>query len=76
MQAALPDILRETPKSFYAETLEFIESNAQLFFKKISAIPGLKPVMPQGAMYMMVRYAFNIARYSCNIFVSSMSFPF
>lgn len=55
VQAALPDILKETPKSFYDETLEFIESNAELFYKKISTIPGLKPVMPQGAMYMMVR---------------------
>mgnify|MGYP002153701563 FL=1 len=55
IQASVPGILKETPKSFYAETLDFIESNAQLFYSKISAISGLKPVMPQGAMYMMVR---------------------
>ncbi|KAL4234597.1 hypothetical protein ACF0H5_006238 [Mactra antiquata] len=54
IQAALPDILENTPESFYTETLEFIESNAKLFYKHISAIPGLKPVMPQGAMYMMI----------------------
>ena len=58
IQAAVPDILKATPQSFYDETLSFIESNAQLFYKRILAIPGLKPVMPQGAMYMMVRFDF------------------
>ncbi|GFS03954.1 tyrosine aminotransferase [Elysia marginata] len=37
IQAALPRILRDTPQSFYTETLDYIQ-----------------PVMPQGAMYMMV----------------------
>lgn len=54
IQAAVPDILTKTPQSFYSDTIKFIESNAKLFYKKISAIPGLKPVMPQGAMYMMI----------------------
>ncbi|CAG2232828.1 TAT [Mytilus edulis] len=54
VQSALKDILKNTPKSFYAETLEYIEDNAKLFYKLISEIPGLKPVKPQGAMYMMV----------------------
>lgn len=54
IQAAVPDILSKTPQSFYDDTIKFIESNATLFYKKISAIPGLKPVMPQGAMYMMI----------------------
>ncbi|XP_060552086.1 tyrosine aminotransferase-like isoform X2 [Ruditapes philippinarum] len=54
IQAALPEILKDTPKSFYTDTLTFIESNAKLFYEKISKIPGLTPVMPQGAMYMMI----------------------
>lgn len=54
VQSALKDILKNTPQSFYAETLEYIEDNAKLFYKLISEIPGLKPVKPQGAMYMMV----------------------
>ncbi|CAC5375285.1 TAT [Mytilus coruscus] len=54
VQSALNDILKNTPQSFYAETLEYIEDNAKLFYKLISEIPGLKPVKPQGAMYMMV----------------------
>lgn len=54
IQSALPTILKDTPQAFYTETIQFIESNAKLFYEKISAIPGLKPVMPQGAMYMMI----------------------
>lgn len=54
VQASLPEILQDTPKSFYSETIQFIESNAKLFYNKLSNIKGLKPVMPQGAMYMMV----------------------
>ncbi|XP_053402805.1 tyrosine aminotransferase-like [Mercenaria mercenaria] len=54
VQASLPEILKDTPKSFYSDTLQFIESNAKLFYEKISAIRGLNPVMPQGAMYMMI----------------------
>ncbi|KAH3772763.1 tyrosine aminotransferase-like isoform X2 [Dreissena polymorpha] len=54
IQAAIPDILKNTPRSFYSDTLEFIESNAKLCHETISKIPGLKPVMPQGAMYMMI----------------------
>lgn len=54
VQAATPDILTKTPQSFYDDTINFIESNAKLFHKRVSAIPGLKPVMPQGAMYMMI----------------------
>lgn len=54
VQAALPSILANTPESFYRETLEYIENNANVFYQHLSQVPGLKPVMPQGAMYMMV----------------------
>ena len=54
VQGAVPAILRKTPKHFYKDTLDLIEENAKLAFHKLSAIPGLKPVMPDGAMYMMV----------------------
>lgn len=32
----------------------FLQINAQICYKTLSAAPGLKPVMPAGAMYMMV----------------------
>merc|ERR1712223_692585 len=47
-------ILKETPASFFNETLDQIEANAKLAFEKLSQVPGLRPVMPSGAMYMMV----------------------
>lgn len=55
IQGALPAILKNTPKSFFEDTINTIKRNAQLAFTKLKAVPGLMPVMPQGAMYMMVR---------------------
>jgi len=54
VQAAVPDILTKTPEDFYQSTLAYIENNAKMFYSHLSKVPGLKPVMPQGAMYMMV----------------------
>ena len=55
VQGALPSILKDTPRSFYDDTLDTIEANAKIAFEKLSQVPGLRPVMPSGAMYMMVR---------------------
>jgi hypothetical protein len=54
VQSALPDILTGTPQHFFDETLQYVEENARNFYSKLNKIPGLKPVEPQGAMYMMV----------------------
>ena len=54
VQGALPDILRETPQQFFDATVNVVRRNAELAFERLRAIPGLRPVMPQGAMYMMV----------------------
>ncbi|KAK7070917.1 hypothetical protein SK128_004885 [Halocaridina rubra] len=54
VQGALPAILGETPKEFFVDTIKQIEDNANLCFSQIDSIPGLRPIMPQGAMYMMV----------------------
>ncbi|ORX56272.1 tyrosine aminotransferase [Hesseltinella vesiculosa] len=54
VQAALPDILHRTPDQFYQDTITQLEENTQLSMDAVSKIPGLKPVQPQGAMYMMV----------------------
>eukprot|EP00090_Calanus_glacialis_P032098 TRINITY_DN53259_c0_g1_i1.p1 TRINITY_DN53259_c0_g1~~TRINITY_DN53259_c0_g1_i1.p1 ORF type:complete len:524 (-),score=99.28 TRINITY_DN53259_c0_g1_i1:373-1944(-) len=55
VQGALPTILKSTPKSFFDHTISVIKKNADLAFRKLRNVPGLMPVMPQGAMYMMVR---------------------
>ncbi|XP_076448887.1 tyrosine aminotransferase-like [Babylonia areolata] len=54
VQAALPDIFANTPQDFFQSTLQYIKKNAERFYQRFCEIPGLKPVMPQGAMYMMV----------------------
>ncbi|XP_021191290.3 tyrosine aminotransferase [Helicoverpa armigera] len=54
MQKALPRILKETPQSFYDDTIRFIESQAKLAYQELKKTPGLRPIMPQGSMYMMI----------------------
>ncbi|CAL4116174.1 unnamed protein product, partial [Meganyctiphanes norvegica] len=55
IQGALPTILAKTPKSFFEGTIQQIQDNAKMAYNLVSAVPGLHPIMPQGAMYMMVR---------------------
>ncbi|XP_062860341.1 tyrosine aminotransferase [Trichomycterus rosablanca] len=54
VQGAVESILNETPSKFYQSTINFIKSNAEICFSELSTIPGLNPVMPSGAMYLMV----------------------
>lgn len=55
IQAAIPDMFKNTPESFFIETMEVFEKNASLCYSKLKDVPGLQPVMPEGALYMMVR---------------------
>ncbi|TMS05441.1 Tyrosine aminotransferase [Larimichthys crocea] len=54
IQGALESILNNTPQSFYNKTISFLKSNSEICFNELSTIPGLNPVMPSGAMYLMV----------------------
>ncbi|EDO40513.1 predicted protein [Nematostella vectensis] len=54
IQAALPDILAKTPDSFYENAINVMQTNAKLVYEELCRIPGLTPIMPCGAMYMMV----------------------
>ncbi|XP_076062960.1 tyrosine aminotransferase-like [Oratosquilla oratoria] len=54
VQGALSAILEGTPQSFFTNTLTQIQKNADLSYGLLSVTPGLRPVLPQGAMYMMV----------------------
>jgi len=56
VQAALPSILKNTPKSFFKETMEKLENAANTIYKELAKIDGLYPVKPEGAMYMMVGF--------------------
>ncbi|XP_076337363.1 tyrosine aminotransferase-like [Tachypleus tridentatus] len=54
IQGALPTILKETSQRFYNGTVECVRRNAELSYTILSQVPGLNPIMPAGAMYMMV----------------------
>lgn len=54
IQGAIPEILEQTPESFYKETLGTLEAHAKLSVTRLQTIPGLKVIVPTGAMYIMV----------------------
>ncbi|XP_036318403.1 tyrosine aminotransferase [Rhagoletis pomonella] len=54
VQGALPEILQKTPKSFFDDVINTIYANARLSYHLLKAVPGLNPIMPEGAMYMMI----------------------
>ncbi|KAM9816537.1 tyrosine aminotransferase isoform X1 [Syngnathus typhle] len=54
VQGALEGILNNTRLGFYDDTIHFIKSNAEICFKELSTVPGLNPIMPSGAMYLMI----------------------
>lgn len=54
VQGALPEILQNTPQSFFDDTIGQVQQNAEIAFDKIKDCPGLHPIKPKGAMYMMV----------------------
>ncbi|XP_043257807.1 tyrosine aminotransferase [Colletes gigas] len=54
IQGALPAILRNTPQKFYDDVMCTLHSHSKLAYNCIIKIFGLRPIMPDGAMYMMV----------------------
>lgn len=54
VQGALPDILEGTPQAFFDDCIETVQKNAVIAYSVLNDVPGLRPVMPAGAMYMMV----------------------
>ena len=54
IQAALPDMLKNIPDSYHESNMDFFEENARLCYEGLKDVPGLTPVMPAGAMYMIV----------------------
>ena len=56
----MPDILERVPKSFFLDIMRVVQDNAALSFDKLLNIPGLQPIMPSGAIYMMVGVDFTL----------------
>jgi aspartate/methionine/tyrosine aminotransferase len=62
VQAALPDILDPAPgsedeaalKTFHDETVGQLQRNAFFTLERMSRVPGIHVVKPQGAMYVMI----------------------
>eukprot|EP00998_Keelungia_sp_KM082_P002215 NODE_1268_length_1402_cov_139.558431_g1257_i0.p1 GENE.NODE_1268_length_1402_cov_139.558431_g1257_i0~~NODE_1268_length_1402_cov_139.558431_g1257_i0.p1 ORF type:complete len:429 (+),score=105.19 NODE_1268_length_1402_cov_139.558431_g1257_i0:64-1287(+) len=55
-QSALPTILGSTDAAFYDGLLATLRDHAALLFDKLKQIKGLRPVQPEGAMYLMVGF--------------------
>jgi len=54
IQAAVPEILANTPSSYFDNIMSIVQENAETAFEALVKLPGLKPKKPSGAMYMMV----------------------
>ncbi|KAJ1676840.1 hypothetical protein EV182_007397 [Spiromyces aspiralis] len=54
VEAAIPEIFDNVPDEFYRATTRILQENAEVAASRLSAVPALKPIIPQGAMYMMV----------------------
>lgn len=59
VQLALSAILTRTPESFFTETSQKVYRHALLAYNSLKDVRGLKPVMPQGAFYMMTKIELN-----------------
>lgn len=54
IQLALPEILRNTPQEFFDDTTRRVQHHALLAYNLLRDAPGLNPIMPKGAFYMMI----------------------
>ena len=53
-QAALPYIFENVPESYHQRSMDIFERNGTLCCEMLKDVPGISPIMPAGAMYMMV----------------------
>jgi tyrosine aminotransferase len=54
IQGAVKTILDTTPTEFFDKSIALVQRNAEMFYEAMSKVRGLRPIMPAGAMYMMV----------------------
>merc|ERR1719273_2353253 len=54
VQSAIPDLLLKTDKAYYPQLMRKLKTNADIVVKELQKINGLKVIIPQGAMYVMV----------------------
>ena len=56
VQGALPKILDRTPASFFEQIKDILAANSSIALERLSHIPGLYPIKPSGAMYLLVEF--------------------
>ena len=72
IQAAIPELL-SIPDSFYSETIDQLQENAQLASEILCNTPGIKPIFPQGAMYLMLQLDLQVLNVKSELdFVESL----
>lgn len=54
VQLALPGILSNTQQEFFDDVVSRVQHHALLAYNSLKDAPGLTPVMPKGAFYMMI----------------------
>ena len=54
VQGALPAMLANTPASFFDNTRQLLSANAAIVMQLLGTAPGLRPIRPYGAMYIIV----------------------
>lgn len=59
VQVAIPTILEKMPKDYYENLNYTLERHARIVYDGLKDVRGLKPVEPQGAMYVMVGIEFD-----------------
>ena len=75
IQAALPDILSNVPYDYHQKNIKLLHTNATRCCEILKGAPGLTPIMPKGAMYMMVGTLYLLQTIFCIIAVYSSSLP-
>lgn len=55
LQLALPDIFKNVPQSFFDETVKKVQLHAMTAFNLLENVPGLTPIKPSGAFYIMIK---------------------
>jgi len=54
IQAALPEILQQTPKEYYDSNSKILLENANFSYERLTKIKGLTVVKPKATLYLMV----------------------
>lgn len=68
VQLALADILASVPQTYFDETVKKVHLHAMTAFNLLKNVPGLEPIKPSGAFYMMIKiHLENFKRFSTDL---------